>query len=99
MGPCSRLLVLGCWRLCFTAALTAQMPPAPPTHGSVIPLTHIPRVSNPPKLEQFLNNLPREAGVRFTLSKTKGSLAAAFALSTPSRIARAQTTAPLLCFS
>jgi hypothetical protein len=97
MGPL--LSVARSWVFVFTAALTAQMPSVPPTHGSALPLTHVSRVSKPPTLEQFLTNLPREAGVRFTLSKTKRSLAAAFAVSTPSRIARAQATAPLLCFS
>jgi hypothetical protein len=37
--------------------------PAPPEHGSVLPLARIPRVSKAPKLEEFLNAQPREAGL------------------------------------
>jgi hypothetical protein len=39
----------------------AQMPPARPAHGSVIPFARIPRVSKAPKLDDFRNNQPREA--------------------------------------
>jgi hypothetical protein len=61
MGPSSRLLFLGWWCLCVAMAGMAQMPPAPPVHGSVIPLARIPRVSKAPKFDDFLNHRAREA--------------------------------------
>jgi hypothetical protein len=55
------LLVLGWWCLCPALAGVAQISPAPPPHGSVIPLARIPRVIRLPKFDDFLNNQRREA--------------------------------------
>src|SRR6185295_2793804 len=61
MGSCFRLLGVGVCSWCLAGWVAAQKPPAPPEHGSVIPLARIPRVGKAPKLEEFLNAQPREA--------------------------------------
>ncbi len=61
MGPWSRILFLG-WVLgCFAAVAGAQLPSAPPPGRSTIPLARIPRVSRAPRLDDFLQDKPREA--------------------------------------
>ncbi len=47
--------------LCFAAVGSAQAPVPPPPGGATIPLARIPRVTPAPKLEDFLENKPREA--------------------------------------
>jgi len=62
MGPLIRNCVLG--TIFIFAALTrvsAQAPAAPPPNEAKIPLSKIPRVHHAPKLEDFLENHPREA--------------------------------------
>jgi len=62
MGPLTRFLLLGFVCLLLAAAqISAQNPPTPPPEGAKIPLSKIPRVHRPPKLEDFLENRPREA--------------------------------------
>src|SRR6266436_7784309 len=60
MGPWIRSVLLGWLVLCFAVAGVAQKP-SPLTGGATIPLARIPRVTKPPKLEDFLENKPREA--------------------------------------
>jgi Domain of unknown function (DUF5916) len=61
MGPCSRIICLACVLLCLAVVGRAQKP-APPAAGiRTVPLARIPRVSKAPKLEDFLQNRPREA--------------------------------------
>src|SRR5260370_17156990 len=52
----------------FTAATraSAQAPAAPPPNEAKIPLSKIPRVYRAPKLEDFLENHPREAELTVT---------------------------------
>src|SRR5713101_6053610 len=61
MSPLIRICVLGIL-LVFAAAtrISAQVP-APPPDTAKIPLSKIPRVHRAPKLEDFLENRPREA--------------------------------------
>src|SRR5882762_5471090 len=60
-GPWSRTWFLG-WVLgCFAAVAGAQLPSAPPPGRSTIPLARIPRVSRAPRLDDFLQDKPREA--------------------------------------
>ena len=61
MGPWIRTLLFGWLVLCFAVAGLAQIPSPPPLGGATIPLARIPRVSKPPKLDDFLENRPREA--------------------------------------
>src|SRR5258707_13901512 len=61
MGPWIRSVLLGWVILCFAVAGMAQKPSPPLPSGATIPLARIPRVSKPPKLENFLENKPREA--------------------------------------
>lgn len=62
MGPRVRWFSLGVVLFCFAfAGVRAQVPPAPPAGGATVPFAKIPRVSHPPKLEDFLQNRPREA--------------------------------------
>jgi hypothetical protein len=62
MGPLTRNSVLGFVSLLCAAALaSAQAPSAPPAGAEKIPLSKIPRVQRAPKLEDFLENHPREA--------------------------------------
>jgi len=46
--------------------LSAQAPAAPPPNAAKIPLSKIPRVHHAPKLEDFLENHPREAELTVT---------------------------------
>jgi len=62
MGPLTRIPVLGLVCLLLAAAPAyAQAPPAPSPGSAKIPLSKIPRVHRAPKLEDFLENRPREA--------------------------------------
>ena len=62
MGPLTRIPVLGfVFLLLAGARVCAQAPPAPPSKRAKIPLSKIPRVHHGPKLEDFLENKPREA--------------------------------------
>ena len=61
MGPWIRKFLLGWVVLCFAVAGLAQKPSPPLPGGATIPLARIPRVTKPPKLEDFLKNKPREA--------------------------------------
>jgi hypothetical protein len=63
MGPCFRIVCLGNLLLAFVAAGAAQKLPSPPPapRGARIPLARIPHVTRAPKLEDFLQNKPREA--------------------------------------
>src|SRR4029434_3608702 len=61
MGPCTRIPYLGLVVLGFAAMGLAQMPSPPPQAGATVPLARIPRVTTAPKLEDFLENKPREA--------------------------------------
>jgi hypothetical protein len=64
MGPFTRNCVLAIVSLLAAVApLSAQTqtPAAPPPNAAKIPLSKIPRVHRPPKLEDFLENHPREA--------------------------------------
>ena len=62
MGPLTRYPVLGFVSLLLAAAgVSAQVPPAPPVDAAKIPLSKVPRVHRAPKLEDFLENHPREA--------------------------------------
>src|SRR4030081_1160298 len=67
MGPVIRISVLGI--IFVFAAVThvsAQVPASPPPDAAKIPLSKIPRVHRPPKLEDFLENRPREAELTVT---------------------------------
>src|SRR4030088_1493520 len=67
MGPLIRNSVLG--TIFIFAAVTrvsAQTPAAPPPNEAKIPLSKIPRVHHAPKLEDFLENHPREAELTVT---------------------------------
>src|SRR3981189_3311002 len=67
MGPLIRNSVLG--TIFIFAAVTrvsAQAPAAPPPDAAKIPLSKIPRVHRAPKLEDFLENHPREAELTVT---------------------------------
>src|SRR5258706_15095067 len=67
MGPVIRNSVLG--TIFIFAAVTrvsAQAPAAPPPNAAKIPLSKIPRVHHAPKLEDFLENHPREAELTVT---------------------------------
>ncbi|HYL83022.1 MAG TPA: DUF5916 domain-containing protein [Candidatus Angelobacter sp.] len=63
MGPLTRNSVLALVSLLAAASrLSAQtQTPAPPASAAKIPLSKIPRVHRAPKLEDFLENRPREA--------------------------------------
>jgi hypothetical protein len=62
MGPLIRNFILGIL-LAFvvTTCVSAQVPVPPPPDAAKIPLSKIPRVHRAPKLEDFLENRPREA--------------------------------------
>jgi len=65
MGPVIRILLLGV--LCFSTCakiLSAQV--KPPLGRGTIPLADIPRVQRAPKIEDFLENHPREAELTVT---------------------------------
>ena len=62
MGPVIRNTLLGtAFLLVAGARISAQTPAPPPANAAKIPLSTIPRVYRPPKLEDFLENHPREA--------------------------------------
>jgi hypothetical protein len=67
MGPLIRNLILGTL-LVFagTTHVCAQAPAAPPPDAAKIPLSKIPRVHRAPKLEDFLEDHPREAELTVT---------------------------------
>jgi hypothetical protein len=67
MGPVIRSTLLG-MVFVFVAAMgvIAQVPSAPPPDSAKIPLSKIPRVHRAPKLEDFLENHPREAELTVT---------------------------------
>src|SRR2546421_1212309 len=67
MGPFIRRCILGILLLCTAATrVSAQAPAAPPPDAAKIPLSKIPRVHRAPKLEDFLENHPREAELTVT---------------------------------
>ena len=67
MGPLLRSSILGILFVCAAAArISAQVVPAPPPDTAKIPLSKIPRVHRAPKLEDFLENHPREAELTVT---------------------------------
>jgi hypothetical protein len=62
MGPVIRNTLLGTvFLLVAGVRLSAQTPVPPPANAAKIPLSTIPRVHRAPKLEDFLENHPREA--------------------------------------
>lgn len=67
MDPLIRNFVFGIL-LVFAAVarVSAQAPAAPPPDAAKIPLSKIPRVHRAPKLEDFLENHPREAELTVT---------------------------------
>src|SRR5882762_683427 len=67
MGPLIRNFVLGILLVVTVAArASAQAPAAPPPDAAKIPLSKIPRVHRAPKLDDFLENHPREAELTVT---------------------------------
>jgi hypothetical protein len=67
MGPLIRNLILGTLLVCaLTTRVCAQTPATPPPDAAKIPLSKIPRVQRAPKLEDFLENHPREAELTVT---------------------------------
>lgn len=61
MGPFFRALILGLCLASLAATSRAQAPVPATPQGGTIPLAHIPRIQRPPRLEDFLENRPREA--------------------------------------
>src|SRR6201984_818093 len=61
MGPWIRSILLGWVVLCFAVVGVAQKTSLPQPGGATIPLAQIPRIGKPPRLEDFLENKPREA--------------------------------------
>src|SRR2546428_4278025 len=61
MGPLIRNSILGFLWVCATATEVSAQVPAPPPDTAKIPLSKIPRVHRPPKLQDFLEDHPREA--------------------------------------
>jgi len=67
MGPVIRNSVLGIIFVCAAATpVSAQATAGPPPNEAKIPLSKIPRVHHAPKLEDFLENHPREAELTVT---------------------------------
>jgi Domain of unknown function (DUF5916) len=67
MGLLVRNCFLGILVVCAAAArASAQATPAPPPNGAKIPLSKIPRVHRAPKLQDFLEDHPREAELEVT---------------------------------
>jgi hypothetical protein len=67
MGPLIRNLFLGiALASAATASVSAQAPPPPAPNAGKIPLSRIPRVHRAPKLEDFVENHPREAELTVT---------------------------------
>ena len=65
MGPFMRsclsaILLLCAWTACVRAQDASGGPPKAPPAGTTIPQSKIPRVHRAPKLEDFLNDRPRE---------------------------------------
>ncbi len=61
MGPLIRHSILGILLVLATATRVSAQVTAPPPDAAKIPLSKIPRVHRAPKLEDFLENRPREA--------------------------------------
>src|SRR6267142_3149182 len=67
MGSVIRNCLLGILLVCVAATrVSAQVPAAPPPNEAKIPLSKIPRVHRAPRLEDFLENRPREAELAVT---------------------------------
>src|SRR5881296_2340288 len=67
MGPVIRNSVLGIIFVCAAATrVSSQATAGPPPNEAKIPLSKIPRVHHAPKLEDFLENRPREAELTVT---------------------------------
>src|SRR4030088_118233 len=67
MGPAIRISVLGIiFVFAAVTQVSAQVPAAPPPDAAKTPLSKIPRVHRAPKLEDFLENHPREAELTVT---------------------------------
>src|ERR1700756_3508717 len=67
MGPVIRNFLLGFLLVCAAGTrVSAQAPAAPPPNEAKIPLSKIPRVHQAPKLEDFLEDHPREAELTVT---------------------------------
>src|SRR5882672_11794562 len=67
MGSVIRNCLLGILLVCVAATrVSAQVPAAPPPNEAKIPLSKIPRVHHAPRLEDFLENRPREAELTVT---------------------------------
>jgi Domain of unknown function (DUF5916) len=67
MGPLIRNFILGILLvLTVTTRVSAQLTAAPPPDAAKIPLSKIPRVQRAPKLEDFLEDHPREAELTVT---------------------------------
>jgi len=67
MGPPIRMILLGiALVLAAVTGVSAQAPPRPTQEAAKIPLSRIPRVHRAPKLEDFLENQPREAELTVT---------------------------------
>ena len=61
MGPLIRHSILGILLVFATATRVSAQVTAPPPDAAKIPLSKIPHVHRAPKLEDFLENHPREA--------------------------------------
>jgi len=66
MGPLIRNLLLGILVVLVVAARSSAQATAPPPDAAKIPLSKIPRVHRAPKLEDFLENHPRQAELAVT---------------------------------
>src|SRR2546427_12617376 len=66
MGPLIRNSILGILLVFATATEVSAQVTAPPPDTAKLPLSKIPRVHRAPKLEDFLENHPREAEVTLT---------------------------------
>ncbi len=67
MGPFIRSFALGISLVCAAAThVSAQAPTGPAPDAARIPLSKIPRVHRAPRLEDFLENRPREAELTVT---------------------------------
>ena len=66
MGPLIRHSILGLLLVLAVATRVSAQATAPPPDAAKIPLSKIPRVHRAPKLEDFLENHPREAELTVT---------------------------------
>src|SRR2546425_7905243 len=66
MGPIIRRTLLGVVMLLAGTRVFAQSAAPPPPDAVKIPLSRIPRVHRPPKLQDFLEDHPREAELAVT---------------------------------